>query len=370
MSMRPLLWMVLLALGLLEAPALDAASLPVPGLTYSKGNESLSGKLVFQVWPDSSRESNSTNATDVFELNLTNGIVSLLFKAPKGLLIAGASGDAYCVLHWTGNGVMSDPIAGLNSRAYIYSKSLGLSRSIKLEREPDRTVLLSGHAFFEVRTRNGASLLDYDINRDQLQPVTLKGAKRWERENYKKIHAPRGMSNILHFSFMGYGKPFDEGTDYRIGVYSLDTLSGQIQWFERDTEDKDDPSHTQRAFDGRFIFFEGRDAPIHGSRLVSSARDYIREGERPPKAQDVRVLKNFSILSDIAGITRTLLGMSPDGRFALVKESESVAGNEGMPAGVHTYLIVEVTSGASWVLLKDDVQRKSGGFMSEVWWVQ
>jgi hypothetical protein len=62
--------------------------------------------------------------------------------------------------------------------------------------------------------------------------------------------------------------------------------------------------------------------------------------------------------------------MSPCRRYVLIREERQL--HWWTPGGydtLRTYHVVNVLTGHAWVLLKDDVERKTRGFISEIEWL-
>ncbi len=347
---------------------LHAATILLPGVTYYKGSEDLSGKLAFQVWEDSSRKTNSETSASIYEFDLARHSLREVTKSPKGLFIA--ANEVFCVIHWTENWFAGSSVQTKDTNVFIYSERLRQPRRTNLRKKPNKTVIVNDHVFFELEATNGTRLVDFDLGRGQKQILELTNASRWLYEDYGNLHEPSGQTNTLHFHYNHLGKRLVEGIDYRPGVYTYDVHTGSLQWFGELANDKDDPSKTFRTSEGRQVFFEGPNAPIYGLRLVSSPVNELGSEGVISKRQSIRVLKDFSRLPRIPGNEYTLLQMSPDLKFAFVKRTEPSSGKNGMPAAVNTYYIINASDGETRVLLKNDVQRTSGGFMSEIWWVR
>ncbi len=364
---------LLIALGLLDfmwSSSLHAESLLLPGIAYYEGKESLVGTLIFQLSPNHYRGTNSLDLTTVYKIDLTNGKLIEVTTAPKGLLIAADDGDCLCVVYNTGKSPNGVPYLRQNTNAFIYSVSLRTNRCLAFESRVQHARLTQGHAFFEVTTSNKTRIISYDIKRNQSNSVELAHASHWEYEHYDQSHLPRGNPEILHFQYSKAGKRVQDGTDYRTGFYSLNIFTKELRWFAEATADNDDTTFNSKAFDGRYVFFQGRDAPYHGTRLVSSVWPEMHLKDKDPGGKGVKLLTAFSKLSALSSGGYALLGMSPDGQFAFVEHSEASIGKSGMPRAMHKYYIVNVSSGKTRLLLKDDVQRSTGQFMSEVWWVR
>jgi hypothetical protein len=103
------------------------------------------------------------------------------------------------------------------------------------------------------------------------------------------------------------------------------------------------------------VGFEGNDAPVEGFTLVSAPVSWSDIDSKPqvPDKQ-IKVLHTFSKLNALingGGIEYQLCEMSPDRRYALVREGDS-----------HTYYLVDVSTGKTRLLLKT-----SSSINSSVW---
>jgi len=259
-----------------------------------------------------------------------------------------------------------------DTNVFVYLDATRESRTLILDSPPKETRVLAGHAFFVVEDSSGTSLLDYDIARNQKHQVEFQGVSKWQYQHFDRIHAPRGMTNTLHFYYKGYGKRLGEGKDFRDGYYSLDVATGDIRWFAELPDDKDDEGYTYRTSDGRYVFFEGPDTPFRGFRLVSSTWDVVETRNKDPKGGKLKVLKSFSKWLAPGSSGYMISQISPDGRYVLVRlEEPSAPKSPTQPGGwMNTYFLLDVSNGETRVLLKEDVQHATRGSMSAVRWVE
>jgi hypothetical protein len=365
--MKPLHWSaLLLILPLLHACAVMPETSLLPGMTYCEGPEALTGKLTFLLSRNVTLETNSPTSASVYEFDLSDKKLRKVADAPQGLFIASAKCGAFCVVFRPGNWYRGD-----DTNVFIYVDAMQRGQTLTLDSPPKQTFILEGHVFFVVEHANGTSLLDYDIARDQTRQVLLPDASKWQYQHFDQIHAPRERTNTLHFYYKGYGNRLADGKEYRHGFYSLNVLSGDIHWFAELLDDQDDESYTYRASDGRYVYFEGADAPFRGFKLVSSPWDFRQTRQQDPNGDRVKVLKVFSRLSAIGGNAYILSQISPDGRHALVRLQEpSVPKSPTQPGWMNTYFLIDVSNGANRVLLKEEVEHGTSGSMSVVRWVR
>ncbi len=364
--MKPFQSVRLLILPLLFADALQAGTSLLPGVTYYEGREALAGKLTFLLSHDGTLETNSAASASVYEFDLSEKKLRKVTDAPKGLLFPSDRGDFFCVVFRPGNWFHSD-----DTNVFIYSDAMQQSRTLTLDSPPKETRVLAGHAFLVVERTNGTALLDYDIARDQKRQVEFPDVSKWQYQHYDRIHAPRGLTNILHFYYKGYGNRLGDGKDYRDGYYSLDVATGDIRWFAELLDDKDDERHTYQALDGRYVFFEGPDAPFRGFKLVSSPWDFRETKNQDPKGGKVKVLKAFSKLTAWGANAYMLSQISPDGRYVLVRLQEPSVPKSPTQAGwMNTYFLLNASNGETRVLLKEEVEHATSGSMSAVRWIR
>ncbi len=348
------------------ADALQAETSLLPGVTYYEGQEALAGKLTFLLSQNATLESNSAASASVYEFDLSEKKLRKVTDAPKGLFISPDRGDLFCVIFRPGNWFQNG-----DTNVFIYSDATRQSRTLTLDSPPKETRLLAGHAFFVVERADGTALIDYNIAHDQKRQVEFPDASKWQYQHYDRIHVPRGLTNILHFYYKGYGNRLGGGKDYRDGYYSLDLTTGEIRWIAELLDDKDDEAHTYQASDDRYVFFEGPDAPFRGFKLMSSPWDFRTTKSQDPKGEKVKVLKAFSRLSAFGGNAYMVSQMSPDGRYVLVRLQEpSVPKSATQPGWMNTYFLVNASNGESRVLLKEEVEHTTSGSMSAVRWVQ
>jgi hypothetical protein len=363
---------LLLVFPLLVADVTQAAINLLPGVTYYEGREALTGKLTFLLSRDVTLGTNSSTSASVYEFELSEQKLRKVADAPQGLFVPSNGGDSFCVIYGDNHGLLNN-----TASAFVYSDSMRKSGMISLESEPQQIVTVGGHVFFTLETVDTANntlatkLLDYDIAHVQRRQVEFADASKWQYQHYDRIHVPRGLTNILHFYYKGYGNRLGGGKDYRDGYYSLDLTTGEMRWIAELLDDKDDEAHTYQASDGRYVFFEGPDAPFRGFKLMSSPWDFLATKSQDPKGEKVKVLKAFSRLSAFGGNAYMVSQMSPDGRYVLVRLQEpSVPKSAAQPGWMNTYFLVNASNGESRVLLKEEVEHTASGSMSAVRWFQ
>jgi hypothetical protein len=249
----------------------------------------------------------------------------------------------------------------LGSNAFIYTDYDQHGRTIALGPVPPQDVIFAGgHVLFLVET-NWMKILDYDIRTEKLRKVELPGASRWLYEAYENPHSVLGQTNIVNFAYKKGGTRLEDGKDYASGIYSLNLASGEI------TTARAEPQRQSQGVtgDGRYVFFEGDDE-VCGHTLISSPWDHYATERDHSKAKEIRVLKTFSFL----GFDRYCLEqLSPCRQFAFVRQVEQITKPNDRFGELNTYYIVNVLSGSTRVLIKDEVARKTGGLLSQIFWV-
>jgi hypothetical protein len=356
---RSLYLLVSLA-GLLSTELCGGTEL-LPGLTYYANKENLNGKLVFQFSNVTSGTGTNERWVGICEFDLRQKKLRKLTPAPSGLFISSDDGKVFCVLYGL------DPVSHcVGTNAFVYADQSQQSRTVHLGAPPRDTVIVDRHVFFQVETNKDTRILDFDFDRGTRQLIELPKASQWEYRDFKNLHAARDTENALHFEYRAFGRRLGDGRDYQVGYYSLDLYTGTISWLTN----LDNERFSYQYSDGSYVWFDGRDGPIHGYRLVSSPIDNTWSRIEDPKGKKLKVVKVFSRLAMLTGGTYWLDQMSPCRRYALVRLSEAItqtkSGGEGW---VNTYYAVDVSTGETKVLLKDEVRRKTIGFVSHVRWV-
>lgn len=333
----------------------------LPGLFFYDSPESLTGKLVFLAGTNQIPSTNANHAA-VYEFDLQKKVLHKVVDAPAGILIPSSDGGAFCVLYG------EDPNSHLiGTNAFIYSEYHKRACIVSLGNPPRQTVVVSNHVFFRVESgdgKHGTHIVDYDIYRGAKQTVELPGASLWEFQDYKNLHVGTGDVNALHFEYSAYGKRMSDGEDYKTGYYAFDVGTGSTKWLS----EKDNEMFEFQLLDGRFIFFEGPESPIHGVKLVLSPWDSFQTRLEDRKNENITVLTLFPTPPKYGAYT--LVQMSPCRRYAVVCLDAPLK-QESEKAGIgNTYYIVDVVKGTSQVLLEDKVEQQSGSFVSTISWVE
>lgn len=341
----------------------------LPGITYYEGPEKLTGKLVFLLSRNAEEDQNGETAAAIYEFDLGAKMVRKVTEAPSGHLFVTADGNMSCVLFWFGVWRNDN-----TTNAFIYSDSTRQSRTLHLETSPIETAIVDGHVFFLLHKYHGREastdeLCDFDIGRNEKRLVELPGAARWEADGYMMLSVPLRQTNVLQFRYARGGKRLGDGRDYEPGIYRLDVQTRKVQLvpeLEAATNGQEPV-----AFDGRHVFFTGSQGPVEGFELVSSPWDHYRTKERDPKGEQTKVLHSFSKSLASKGGSFVLSGISPCGHFALVRFMEPTTRKSGvLPGWASTYYLVDVSSGDTRVLLRDEVEHNTTGGMSPVHWVE
>jgi hypothetical protein len=345
----------------------------LPGIIYYDGPEKLTGKLVFLVQHDYTVETNWESAASIYEFDLRERKLHKVTASPFGQVSVSPEGNTFCVIYWLGNWGNDKA-----TRAFIYSKPLGLTRVFNLDSPPNITRSVGDHVFFELQ--DGRRLLNYDISHEKISPVELPEASQWSNEGYDRIHTSSGQTNALHFSYnprSHSGTQIRNGKEYPDGIYSFDILTENIKWLSKDYICQDDEGFTPKAFDGRFILFEGSGAPIEGFTLVSSPWEDndIEDHSLKERRSSIKVLHKFSKLGAImnGGTEYFLKQMSPDHHYALVRTTTSLNYRKfsEWPGSTQTYYLVDVVTGKTRILLEDrtEATTKSALWNGDLHWV-
>jgi hypothetical protein len=228
---------------------------------------------------------------------------------------------------------------------------------------PGTTVVVGGNAFFVMWHQQlqpgvdyGDKILHYHFETGAKKFLQLPGASAWQYKTYDREHAAEDGSDVLHFRYRASGNRLAAGVDYPEGWYGFNVVSGTIARVECTGDLSEFP-----CVDGRYIFFEGSEAPINGYALVSSPVNSFRTKDGDVDRRSVRVLKRFSRRS---GGYNSLNELSPCRRYALVCREE-----ESENHLKKTYYAVNVTTGNTWMLLKYEVAGRSNGNISWVRWL-
>jgi hypothetical protein len=322
----------------------------LPGLKYYGSREKLSGKLVFNLTDRNYHVRSKEYQSAIYEFDLQQERLRKLTRAPAGIFIASREGNAFCIL-----------VEGVSTNAFVYSSTTQKLGTVDLDSVSRQTVIVGNHAFFKLENAGRESILEYDLSLDKKRMITLTNASTWQYQKYTNLHPPVDTTNTLHFEYRPAGTRTGSGRDYPMGFYSLDVETGNIRWLaERDKE-----PFTFKSVDDQYIFFEGRDTPDKGYRLVSSSWSHQMAEERKASNGDVKLLHSFGKLVALTGGAYWLQQMSPCRRYALVRLSST-----GGSGATSSYFIVNVTTGDTRVLLRDTVVPEGAGFMSEVSWVR
>lgn len=273
----------------------------LPGLRFEDPLVKLQGSLVFLYHT-------STNAA-IYEFNLEKKSLRMITDSPGGSFWAAKDGRTFCVLY---GGSTGSEVFGTN--AFIYSDRLHLVRRYTFEKSPGHVTFANNHVFFYFDFDHWAA--DYDIASGTLKPALVPGEKTVQG----------GVSNLTVAASTDFGH----------------------QGF--------------KASDGRWIFFEGREAPLAGTKLVSSLLDQFYTSLDDPKGTNVHVLKRFSRPLDG---WHNLDGMSPDGYYAFIRQCFTIGYSWG-----NTYYVVNATNGKTHVLLEDKVAKIDGHSVSYMYWRQ
>ena len=271
----------------------------LPSLLYRDPPGKLQGSLVFLY---------STNGywsakAQIYEFDLEKKALRLVIECPGGDFDAGQDGQVFCVRYGVVNGF------GLFiTNAFIYSQQLDVTRTLAFEKRPSQVTFGADRVFFHFDRR----VFDCDIQTGMLKPVSLA---------------------------TGSSQPDSVGlVPENFHPFGFKTVSG------------------------RWIFFEGGDGALQGTRLVSSPLNEFDTHNDDPKGKNVRVLKRFS--KSLQG-SYNLQQLSPCGRYALVRRSFPIGDGWGQ-----TYFVIDAENGETQALLEDKVCSIGESRISYVHWVK
>ena len=328
-----------------------------PGVTLYDYPDVLVGHLAMLVANTAAPlGTNAELSSAIYTFDLKQKILRKLTDVPQFKpLDVSSDGQVFCVC--------DGPYIRDNAKAFIYSDRLRIIRNISLLRGPKYLLLMSDQAFFVIENANALRLLRYDIAEDKQIIIKLPGSNAWDYEEYSGLSRSEQTTNVLLFSYRAFRKPLSDPNNSTSGSYRYDIATGKIEPVLREGDDK---SFTNVARDGRYIFFEGPGAPVGGSRLISSPVDYFQFMDADAKIRaNVRTLHRFPARRSYS---HYLLQLSPCRKYAFVKQGELVGPNPG--TWVYTYYVVDVSNGRTSVLMKDELQLKTGRQMwQQVYWV-
>lgn len=343
-----------------------SAAVPlIPGIEYYRGDENLTGAMVFLLDHNYVAETNSESAASIYELDPKKAQLRSLTNAPNGLCYAAEDGTVVCVVYHPGKFV---PAQATNT--FIFLSSSGIRRTVSFEVQPKQTYALSRHVFFVFEESNGDALLDYDPVTDRSRQVVFPEAGQWQYEDYGDVFAAPGQTNIVRFYYKRYGRRIRNGNDCAEGYYDLELSSGRILGPAVVAPGEHDGFFGYKSADGRYVFFKGSDSADDGYTLVSSPLNQFDTEQRDPKGKNVKKLHTFSRLRALTGGPYHLSQMSPDRHYALVCFDEPVWPKFGMlPGSVYTYYLVDVATGKTRLLMKDDTETKTATSASPLYWI-
>ena len=326
------------------------------GLTFYDGREMLSGKLVFLaaggVLPGNQGPMNAT----VFEYDLGKGKLQKVTCCPGGRLFVSSQAEVCCVVYREGSR-RNDPNAGV----FLFSCFQPNPEIIKLEQEPKTVVVFTNNVFFEIDSKVG--MLDYDLEKKELLSMALPNASQWESQDYEAIHENCEEVNRLHFKYSRRGKRLKNGTDYKVGFYSIDVNTHECTWL---TGSDKDYFNYKRAYRG-YIYFADTDDPIYGYDLARSDLDKYERFRLGAEAAKPKIIKRFSrFYADKCFLT----ALSPCKRYALVRRSEAIPKDPPHVERTSSYYLVDLSNGKTRLWIKDQVNKTPGCSISEIIWAR
>jgi hypothetical protein len=327
--MRILFTMIVsFAVSLTSINLVNAGSIDVlPGVVFFDGTEKLNGKLVFLVEHDYTSMTNSEAAATIYEFDLVQKEIKPITNCPYGQFIPSRDGKTFAVVYLAG-----DASAGYGSdtNLFVYSEPLRLSRKTNIECSPQDSFIAGGYVLFQLEGYNFPSVGHY-----------LTQSNKPTETKLVVYNITNNQVRIADFPYSHYRNEESEPLSFR-------------------------------SFDGQYIFFRGRNAPIEGTVLVSSPLDSIDAEMNDPKGEKGKILHTFSPIGPFSG-RYELMQLSPDRRYALIRLLNPLLhrkySNEDQGTA-KTYYLVDVSTGKTRVLLEDRSEAATKTSVSQIWWVQ
>ena len=291
---------------------------------------------------------------DIITFDLKSKALRKVASAPQfGIFTVSDDGKIFCVRD--NEYELHEP------KAFLYSDRMHSSRTVTLPKGPQCDALVGDSAFFLIEWTNGSRIVQVDIETGRQRFIRMPGTNVWEQEDFADIWGLPA-SNILHFGYRAYRNPRSDDRNRLSGIFSYSVTTEVIEAVSGLSIKPND----EIAANGRYIFFDGPDAPVAGLRLISSRVSHTDIEDADARTRrDVKLVKRF--------VQRRLhqywlLGLSPDRKYAFVQEHEAVRGHSAM--WVYSYYAVDVSTGKTWTLLKDEYELRTGRRMYQcVYWV-
>jgi hypothetical protein len=319
---------VVLATVLLTIPCRGGEKVNLlPGLTYYGNHEELEGRLVFLASAEALPPTNGLKQCFVYEFDLRRKRLSDVVETPISKFfsdfLVSADGRSYAVFYpkQPDNDRVRLALRRDPEWAWLYSEDAQRSHQLSVPAVPRHWITGRGHFLFDL----GSRILHVDVNTGTETYLEAPDLGRLPHEDYQFL------------SGRNFERP--HATDYR-------------------------------CFDGRFVWFAGDSSPISGTELMSASfPNQYQQWSEDPKGRTMKRLKKFP-RSRL--VSYNLLQLSPCRHYAFVCQTRWV--NPLSPTKCHTvktYYVVNVSSGRTWPSCRNenDVDGKTGGYMSEIAWV-
>jgi len=336
------------------------------GLTYDGGKEKVAGRLMFLTSAETLPSTNGLKPCFLYEFDMETQKLRRVTQAPTGRhferVFMCADGKACAATFPEQNEAGGGHQGDRPQSVWMYCEAPPVNRILSLGGVPEVSVAVGHHLFFQI----APSIVVCDLESGTSQLLELPGASKWERERLQFMHAHEGKTNELHFDYFRRGARLSEGKDYDSGTsFVYDILTEQ---YRSTSEPKPSSTEGFRACDGNLVSLAEIDDPFEGYELIR----YVSPGNQLQSGKDgtgksTIMLKRFrrTPSNDITDIQ-----MSPCRNYVLIREERQI--HPLRPGGydtMRTYHIVNVLTGHAWVLVKDDVERKTGGFISQIEWL-
>jgi hypothetical protein len=329
----------------------------VPGLSYFPGSERIGGKVVFLCSTNTHMSRNDTNAAMIYQFKLDSEKLTKVGGCPNGLPYFALDGGSVCVDYRP----VPDSDEG-TSHFFVYSVAGGKQRALVLPGKLDQLVIDGGHVVVALRLSWGVDVLDYAIDRDEVRLIQKRGDPLWPRVEWTGTTLDSNGTNLAEL----YQERF-----------------GNTEGLLRLIAEAHERNETFRDYNGQYIFFDGDYGPEMGHRLMRSSerwRGDLRSDQDRASMGGQKVLATFGRKPN-AGRNSTfqLLQISPNRRYALVRESESIlrrnrrGSDDVFPTATwtkNTYHIVDLSTGASRAMFLDETDKDDICSISTVHWVQ
>ena len=262
---------------------LDTSNI-LPGVRVPQTQQPLSGRLVFLYQQEFLAHSSVSNKSAVVcEFDLATRRLRTIVTNVEGELHVSPEGNNLCII--------SDTRGRAQPIAFCHSDMPMTNCIVTLRRYPDQATMVGHYAFFWFRdTGILGQLENFDILTQARIEVEMPAGSGWEYSGITDVSASRAESNTLHFRYDRHGKRVTQGIDYRPGYYDYRPSSGTLEW----STEQSLLDSSYRVAGGQFVYFKGKDSPIHGFDLVTSSAPNDLIATASPNQVSAKLLHRFS----------------------------------------------------------------------------